>query len=424
MKDLKINTIYQGNSLAVLKTFPAQSVDCCITSPPYWGLRDYGTATWVGGDENCNHYRDNHVSNSCTTGHTNSQKEGGIGDSIYKDVCKKCGAIRQDEQLGLENTPEEYVANMVAIFSEVNRILKDEGTLWLNLGDSYYNFRGYSDFSIKQTCASNDAHVMNSPSGKRNVIQENLKGKDMVGIPWMTAFALRSSGWYLRQDIIWHKPNPMPESVTDRCTKSHEYIFLLSKSPKYYFDYESIQEEATGYDGRKYTVMKGSEKYSDGEYLQMGNANSLSVKGRERWKYKSKFGDRDGELNGLHSGNEWTPKYKNLQDKGQQPNSFHESRAEGIPDELYAIRNKRDVWTINTKPYKEAHFATFPEKLIEPMIKAGCPPKGLILDPFMGSGTIGLVARKLDRNYVGIELNPKYIKIAEKRIFNEIGLFL
>lgn len=369
---LEINKIYNYNCIEGLKLLDDFSIDCCITSPPYWGLRDYGV----------------------------------------------------DEQIGLEKTPEEYVAIMVTVFNEVKRVLKPEGTFWLNLGDSYYNFRGYSDYSIPQTISSNEAHKMESPCGKRNVKQVNgLKGKDLVGIPWMTAFALRADGWYLRQDIIWHKPNPMPESVTDRCTKSHEYIFLLSKSSKYYFDYEAIQEEAN-YDGRKDTVMKGSDKYSDGLYLQIGNANSLSTKGRERWKFKSKFGNRDGVLDGLHSGNEWTPKMKNLQDKGQQTHLFHESRADGIPDEEYAVRNKRDVWTVNTKPYKEAHFATFPEKLIDPMVKAGCPKGGIILDPFMGAGTTAVMARKLERNFIGFELNQKYIDIANKRLYDELGMYL
>jgi DNA modification methylase len=341
------NKIINIDCLEGLKQLPDNSIDCCVTSPPYWGLRDYG----------------------------------------------------HDDQIGLEQSPEEYVDKIVLLFGEVKRALKDDGTLWLNLGDSYYNFRGYTDYAVKQSISSNDAHVMNSPCGKRNAKIDGLKGKDLVGIPWMVAFALRADGWYLRQDIIWHKPNPMPESVTDRCTKSHEYIFLLSKSQKYYFDYEAIQEEAA-YDGRKDTMMKGGDKYADGEYLANGNANSLSVKGRERWKFK------------------------NLQDKGQQTHTIHEKRANGEVDELYAVRNKRDVWTVNTKPFSDAHFATFPEKLIVDMIKAGCPKDGIVLDPFMGSGTTAVVARKLERNYTGFELNQEYIKIAEKRLYNELGMFL
>jgi len=376
---MEINKIYEGDSLEVLKTLPDNSINCCITSPPYWGLRDYGTATWVGGDENCNHFRDNHVSNSCTTGHSSSQKEGGIADSIYKTVCKKCGAVRQDRQLGLEVTPEEYVSKLVAIFSEVKRCLTDDGTLWLNLGDTYFGGGGGNQYSPENNGFMAKSFKANPEYEKsagfnysyRNKKHEDLKPKDMVGIPWMTAFALRYDGWWLRQDLIWHKPNPMPESVTDRCTKSHEYIFLLSKSQKYYFDYEAILEPYT-------------------EPMNRWGGDKLVANGESMWD------DGTGQST-----------YRN---RNMRPNENG--------------RNKRDVWTVNTKPYNEAHFATFPENLIVDMVKAGCPPKGLILDPFMGSGTTGLVARKLDRNYVGIELNPKYISIAEQRIFNEIGLFL
>lgn len=332
MENFEKNKIYQGNSLDVLKTFPGKSINCCVTSPPYWGLRDYGC----------------------------------------------------EGQLGLEKTPEEYVNNLVLLFREVRRCLRDDGTLWLNLGDSYYNFRGYTDYATPQTISSNDAHKMESACGKRNTKQDGLKGKDLVGIPWMTAFALRSDGWYLRQDLIWHKPNPMPESVTDRCTKSHEYIFLLSKSQKYYFDHESIQEDSVTMEERPNAVV------------------------RDRlYGYDSK---------------------QSVLQKRNRPNGVSVEMAKQIGHigncGVNEKRNKRSVWTVNTKPYTEAHFATFPEKLIVDMVKAGCPEGGLILDPFMGAGTTGLVARKLGRDYVGIELNPKYINIAEKRIFNEIGLFL
>jgi DNA modification methylase len=276
--------IIQGNCLDELKKLPDESVDCCVTSPPYWGLRDYG----VGG------------------------------------------------QFGLEKTPEEYVKNMVEVFREVKRVLKKEGTLWLNLGDSY------------------NSH---STRGKLN-----LKDKDLVGIPWSVAFALRADGWYLRQDIIWHKPNPMPESVTDRCTKSHEYIFLLAKSQKYYFDNEAIREEP------KPHILKRK----DG----MMSAYKCNAKRISNPETTSKF-------------------YPEL--KGA---------------------NKRSVWTVTTKPFKEAHFATFPEDLILPCVLAGCPKGGVILDPFFGAGTTGVVAKKNNRDYIGLELNPEYVKLAEKRINN------
>lgn len=349
-----------------LKKLDSESIDCCITSPPYWGLRDYGTAKWEGGDITCEHK----VGGATRGGLTDFQKAniGSFGDEAIRqgECCPHCGAIRIDAQLGLEKTPEEYVTKMVEVFREVKRVLKKEGTLWLNLGDTYYNFRGYTDYSTKQTCASNDAHKKNCASGKRNQKQDNLKGKDLVGIPWMTAFTLRTDGWYLRQDIIWHKPNPMPESVTDRCTKAHEYIFLLTKSQKYYFDNEAIKEEAN-YDGRKDEVFKGGVKYKGHQQQTM-----LS-RGHERWK-KDDNGTR--------------------------------------------IRNKRSVWTVTTKPFKSAHFATFPEDLILPCVLAGCPKGGTILDPFAGAGTTGVVAKKNNRNFIGIELNPKYVKMAQQRIDN------
>lgn len=207
----------------------------------------------------------------------------------------------------------------------------------------------------------------------------------------MLAFALRADGWYLRQDIIWHKPNPMPESVTDRCTKSHEYIFLLSKSKDYYFDYEAIMEECADQDRTNY--QSGSRSYGENK-------------------------DRNDNDLGERSKN-WKPKTKNTMYDGQRPNTMHLNRELGIPDKEYFVRNKRDVWSVCVKPNKEAHFATYPEELIVPCILAGCPENGIVLDPFMGSGTTGIVARKLNRNFIGCELNPEYQKMATRRIFNE-----
>ena len=217
--------IIQGDCLKVLKTLPDGFVDCCVTSPPYYGLRDYGTGTWVGGDPKCPHRRLSKFSEKTQTGHAQAELAGNVGDAIYKTVCPLCGAIREDEQIGLEETPEEYVDKLTQVFSEVRRVLKDDGTLWLNIGDSYYGGNSHDD--------------------------TEYKNKDLIGIPWQLAFSLRKDGWYLRQDIIWHKPNPMPESVKDRCTKSHEYIFLMSKKPHYYFDYEAIQEESVCKDDKR-----------------------------------------------------------------------------------------------------------------------------------------------------------------------------
>lgn len=314
-------TIYQGNSIDVLRTLDTESIDCCITSPPYWGLRDYGC----------------------------------------------------DDQLGLEPTPELYVEHMVELFREVKRVLKKDGTLWLNLGDSYVS--GKSRYSSSpQTMSGKDR---NEPcNGNKPDLYHHpyLKDKDLCGIPWRVAFALQADGWWLRQDIIWSKPNPMPESVKDRCTKAHEYIFLLTKSAKYYYDHKAIQEPAK-YDGRKDTMMKGSAKYKNGYAPESVSTQSMAAKGHERWAENS----------------------------------------DGVK-----IRNKRSVWTVTTRPYKGAHFATYPPELIRPMVKT-TRQNAVILDPFFGSGTTGLVAVQEGRKYVGIDLNPEYIDMAIDRISTYIG---
>lgn len=314
---MEVNRIYNENCQTGLRKLPDSSIDCCITSPPYYGLRDYGHA----------------------------------------------------EQIGLEETPELYVQKMVEVFSEVKRVLKKEGTLWLNIGDSYCAPRGNTSASPGyENLAGNNGlnYKGNKPTG-------NLKPKDLIGIPWMLAFALRADGWYLRQDIIWHKPNPMPESVTDRCTKSHEYVFLLSKSAKYYYDAEAIKEES----------------------------KELSGWARQR-------------NNGL---NTW--EYNNTQDRIEQ--TGQKSVSQGFGE--IGKANKRSVWTVTTKPYSDAHFATFPEDLVVDMIKAGCPENGIVLDPFMGAGTTALVASKLNRNYIGFELNEQYVSIANKRLHKHLGMF-
>ena len=238
VKDL----ILFGDCKETLKQFPRGSAQMCVTSPPYYGLRDYGTATWIGGDPNCNHMRDSKVNpDHCITGHKNHDQMSGVGDAIYKTVCPKCGAIRQDSQIGLEETPEEFIQSLVEVFREVRDVLADDGVLWVNIGDSYYNYRPGTGGLPKQTVSKTNQDLPEECNRRANKL-DGLKEKDMIGIPWMLAFALRADGWYLRQDIIWHKPNPMPESVRDRCTKAHEYIFLLSKQRKYYYDNEAIKE--------------------------------------------------------------------------------------------------------------------------------------------------------------------------------------
>tara|TARA_B100001094_G_scaffold194362_2_gene188253 strand:- start:3820 stop:4908 length:1089 start_codon:yes stop_codon:yes gene_type:complete len=353
--------IHIGDCRDVLKNLSDKSVNCCVTSPPYWGLRDYQTGTWEGGDPNCPHMRTTKISKDTVTGHKAMHEQGNVvGDAIYRSKCPKCGAVRKDSQLGLEETPSQFVNNLVQVFREVRRVLRDDGTLWLNLGDSYYNYRADGK-QVKQTVANTRQDFPESSPHRANRI-EGLKQKDLIGIPWRVAFALQDDGWYLRQDIIWHKPNPMPESVKDRCTKSHEYIFLFSKNKNYYYDNEAIKEKATD------------------------------------------WGTRD-RVNG---------KYHN-EGTGLQPHS-------GL-EKSYETKNKRSVWTVTTKPYREAHFAVFPTELIEPCVKAGCPEDGTVLDPFGGSGTTGLVADRLGRNAQIIELNKDYIDIANKRVMNDAPLF-
>ena len=259
---------------------------------------------------------------------------------------------------------------------------------------------------------------------KANKYFNYYQPKQEIGIPFMVRKALMEDGWICRQTIIWHKPNPMPESVTDRCTKSHEYIFLLSKSAKYYFDLEAIQEEATGYDGRKDTFFKGSTKYLNGFAPEGTSEQTLAKKGHERWK-KRGHKEKDGEtgLSEHHRNDIFTKRKNDGTNHGGNGTGFQDHSGYSNLENPY-IRNKRSVWTVNTKPYADAHFATFPEDLIMDCIKAGCPKRGLVLDPFMGAGTTALVSRKLGRNYVGIELNEKYIKIANDRLYKELGMFL
>lgn len=298
----QIDTVYNMDCLKGLQMLPSDFVDCCVTSPPYFGLRDYGI----------------------------------------------------DGQIGLELSPEEYITKLTEIFNEVFRVLKPKGTLWLNIGDTYNGYKGNAHHKNKETIYAGHRH---QPCRKPNhgFEDKSIKNKDMIGIPWMLAFSLRSIGYYLRQDIIWHKPNPMPEAVTDRCTKAHEYIFLLSKTARYYFDSEAIKEQARS-DNRTHMV----------HHRRIENET-----------YREKYSDYM-----------ITPSEK---------------------------RNKRDVWTVAVKPTKEAHFATFPEQLITPCILAGCPKDGIVLDPFMGTGTTAMVARKYQRHFVGFELNPDYMNIIHKK---------
>ncbi|ASY68875.1 DNA-methyltransferase [Sinorhizobium fredii] len=300
-----------GDCRDVLRTLPGESVHCCVSSPPYFGLRDYG----------------------------------------------------HEGQIGLEPTPDEFVAEMVGVFREVRRILVSDGTLWMNLGDSYANDGKWGG----HTGGKHAAALHASPIG-RNKRYTGLKPKDLIGIPWRVAFALQADGWYLRQDIIWHKPNPMPESVRDRCTKAHEYVFMLSKSGRYFFDAEAVAEPVT-----QSTVDRVNQPTIE---TQQG---SNRVPGKTNGAMKAVGGAE--------------------------------------------TRNRRSVWSITTQPFSEAHFATMAPELAETCIKAGCPKDGTVLDPFGGAGTTGLVADRLQRNAILIELNPEYAAMAERRIFNDAPLF-
>lgn len=304
-------TIITGDALTTLRTLPDQSVQCCVTSPPYWGLRDYGV----------------------------------------------------QGQIGLESSPQEYVAALLPIFQEVRRVLRTDGTLWLNVGDSYIGYHGNKRAHGSAAPSDKDGYRENMRA--TSVGANGLKNKDMAGIPWRLAFALQVDGWYLRCDCIWAKPNPMPESVQDRPTRAHEYLFLLSKSERYYYDHEAVREPSSP--SRK------------------GNAKTF----------------RGG---GAYTGG------RSFDNSSDAIRDSHGNTRQGD------TRNRRSVWTVATCPFPDAHFATFPPELVRPCILAGCPAGGVVLDPFFGAGTVGVVCVEEGRRYIGIELNPDYVSMAEQRI--------
>jgi len=341
--------VRQGDALSLLRHLEASTVQTCVTSPPYWGLRDYGTATWEGGDPECEH-----------KGRPKPQRD--ISGVPVRAVCR-CGALRVDLQLGLEEAPGVYVARLVEILAEVRRVLRPDGTLWLNLGDCYWSRPNGSvgATTIDGSSATAAAYRQTNALRKNRPADPVLKHKDLIGIPWRAAFALQESGWWLRSDIVWAKPNPMPESVSDRPTKAHEYLFLLAKSERYFYDTKAIAEPAGWPDGP-------------------GNVRPVR-----------------------------RPPEQNDGPDGNTRGRLHEIG----PRET---RTKRSVWTIGTQPFPEAHFATFPEALVEPCILAGSRPGDLVLDPFAGSGTVGVVALRHGRRFLGLELNPDYARMARRRI--------
>lgn len=403
-----------GDVTEQLKTLPDESVQCVVTSPPYWGLRDYGTATWNGGDPDCKH-----VASTIRTGlglaalgerfRGGGHKQGEVTELQYRDVCAQCGAVRVDQQIGLEKTPEEYVSKMVAVFGEVRRVLRRDGTCWMNMGDCYASGAiGGSKIGIKntlQTCSPSGYHTLPKTENLVAVPRSvpcGMKPKDLVGVPWMLAFALRADGWYLRQDIIWEKPNPMPESVHDRCTKSHEYLFLLTKSSRYFFDQAAISESVTGNAhsrGNGVNPKASQWKTPDGWNTSAGNGGHGSF---------HKEGREDGFVG-----------YQPKSDMRPRQNASFSAAVKDLVD----TRNKRSVWTIATQAFPEAHFATYPEKLVEPCILAGSKEGDTVLDPFAGSGTTGVVVMRYGRDFVGIELNADYAAMARRRIEDDAPLF-
>ena len=360
----------QGDVFDNIKKLDDNSIDCVVTSPPYWGLRDYGTASYEGGDPNCKHT----ITDGIVDNKNNKLIERPDRASDKKN-CVKCGAKRIDRQLGLEPTYQEHIQNIVELFRAMKPKLKDSATVWLNYGDSYAaTVNGTKVKDMKKNgygIKGDDRAFVDKPF---STIQGSLKPKDLVMIPNRIAIALQDDGWWIRSEIIWHKPNPMPESTKDRPTNCHEKIWLITKSKKYYYDAEAVREPCQDETIRRMTL---------GNKGKVGNNKNSTG-----WKQLNNYWGSEQSVKDANKG-----------------------------------RNRRNVWTVTTKPCKEAHFATFPKDLIEPCIKAGCPENGIVFDPFGGSGTTGIVAKLFNRKSIMSELNPEYIKIAKARINKEFGMF-
>lgn len=403
---MELNKIYQGNSLEVLKTLPADSIDCCVTSPPYFGLRDYGTGKWVGGDDKCKHRRDTKNANPDWVIQTRGKVDNGVCDEIFRSTCPKCGAIREDDQIGLEETPEQYVAKLVMLFSKVRRVLKPEGTLWLNLGDSYAAYWDQHYGQGQSLSGSRENKGSAPPSKKSPVFSDSkIKPKDLFGIPWMVAFALRNDGWYLRQDIIWHKPNPMPESVTDRCTKSHEYIFLLSKSAKYYYDADSIKTQI-----KDATVQRMNQQIEDQKGSNRVPGKKMDMKAVGPGRNPRKGVDIKG---GNQAAEKGIPAM-GINGKGFEGHSGNFDPEGNLIGDGKA--NKKSVWTVTTKPFSEAHFATFPEDLIVDCIKAGTPPPWNSFRPIYGRRNHSTCSKKAEQEFYWHRAKSRIHKDCRKKI--------
>jgi DNA modification methylase len=380
--------ILNGDCRELLQALPDACVHCVVTSPPYFGLRDYGV----------------------------------------------------DGQIGLEDTPDAFVAELVAVFREVRRVLRDDGTLWLNLGDSYAGSWGAQGHRITESDdpSWHSSQIKNHPkraSKTGSIKQPGIKAKDLIGIPWRVAFALQADGWYLRQDIVWSKPNPMPESVTDRCTKAHEYLFLLTKSPRYHFDAAAIAEPVA-----EASIARLSQdvEAQNGSARVSGKTNgTMKAVGRPQARRAAELAREKGltqaHIDAIRSSGIADVGKALVTTAGAGRNTDEVKRLAAEAKEalggyyreflMGGTRNKRSVWTVATMPFKEAHFATFPPELVEPCILAGCPAGGTVLDPFGGAGTTGLVADRLQRNAILLELNPDYAAMAERRIVGDAPLF-
>lgn len=468
--------IYQGDVREVLPKLPANSVHCVVTSPPYWGLRDYGTAEWEGGDADCKHAGPPRCSDKSTLHGFTSQnvKLRTSSSSPPKGTCTKCGAVRVDSQLGLEPTPQEFLKNMVAVFREVRRVLRDDGTLWLNMGDCYATGAGMVG---ERPGGGPQGDNWKGPTTQPNRMKiPGLKPKDLVGMPWRLALALQEDGWWLRSDIVWNKVNAMPESVTDRPSKSHEYIFLLTKSARYYYDHIAIRVPLAPASLVRIS-QPGFEQQTGGfkDYAHHGRPDRSSRKAVANLRKSMRRSDMQG---------------------------YGLTRGTGNPSVTHpAGANKRSVWTVNPDPFEEAHFATFPQELITPCILAGTSERGccavcgapylrvvekvpstmniqirdarngtlakksglgvnratdeelenygdeelgsvetigwepgckhepglirrcVVMDPFLGSGTTALVAKLNHCEAVGVELNPEYVEMASRRLAQDVLLF-
>lgn len=436
-------TMLLGDVRAMLKTLPSDHFDCVVTSPPYWGLRDYGTATWTGGDSACSHEIVGTVRTAWANsvkGPGNPGKNGSTYANMTKEVggrCSKCEAVRTDYQIGLEPTLGEHLSVMVEVFEEVRRVLKPTGTLWLNYGDCYATSPNGRSAADTKAVGKDDRTFRDKPfstigeiGGKRLTAGEDrsdvdvggwgksddslrwrgggvLKAKDLCMIPNRFAIALQEAGWWVRSEIIWHKPNPMPESISDRPTTSHEKIWLLTKSERYFYDADAIREPITNSTAARLAQDIESQVGStraNGGLKTNGNMKAVGRNSRQNV-------DRDPRSRKL------PPKDDGREDQGLRIAARFGGgagwREEGLRDDT---RNSRNVWTIPTAAFSEAHFATFPFELAERCIKAGSPTGGLILDPFGGSGTTALVAATLGRKATLIELNPEYAVMARARI--------